>query len=101
MSDVSQLSYRELLKQRAALEAAIESARNGERQKAIEEINAKMLEYDIRPAELGKRSGAGKPKGNAVAARYRDPVSGNTWSGRGKPPLWIAGRDREQFAVEA
>ena len=29
--------------------------------------------------------------------KYRDPVSGQTWSGRGKEPAWIAGKDRTMF----
>ncbi|WP_413215926.1 H-NS family nucleoid-associated regulatory protein [Paraburkholderia kururiensis] len=32
-------------------------------------------------------------------AKYRDPVSGATWSGRRRAPGWIAGRDRDAFAV--
>ena len=33
------------------------------------------------------------------APKYRDPESGSTWSGRGKPPGWIRGKDREQFLI--
>ncbi len=35
-----------------------------------------------------------------VAIKYRDPETNKTWTGRGKPPLWIAGKDREQFLVK-
>jgi DNA-binding protein H-NS len=28
-----------------------------------------------------------------------DPYSGKTWTGRGKPPAWIAGRNREKFLI--
>jgi DNA-binding protein H-NS len=34
-----------------------------------------------------------------VAPKYRDPESGSTWSGRGKPPKWIAGQDRDSFLI--
>lgn len=34
-----------------------------------------------------------------VKAKYRDPATGKTWSGRGKAPLWLAGKDRATFAV--
>ena len=35
------------------------------------------------------------------AARYRDPKSGATWSGRGRAPLWIAGaKDRNKFLID-
>jgi len=46
----------------------------------------------------------GKAKGH-VAVKYRDPKSpGNTWTGRGRMPRWLAeairvGRKREDFLV--
>lgn len=59
-----------------------------------------------RPAGSGKKTkGKGKPKlaGKKVAIKYRDD-KGNTWTGRGKTPRWIAdaekaGKSREQFKV--
>ncbi|SAK48008.1 histone family protein nucleoid-structuring protein H-NS [Caballeronia pedi] len=34
-------------------------------------------------------------------AKYRDPKSGATWSGRGKAPAWLAGaRDRTKFLID-
>ena len=35
----------------------------------------------------------------SVAAKYRDPVTGQTWTGRGKAPKWIDGKDRNQFVI--
>lgn len=32
--------------------------------------------------------------------RYRDPESGRTWCGFGRPPDWIRGKDRERFRVQ-
>ena len=37
--------------------------------------------------------------GNKVAPKYIDPVSGNTWTGRGKAPKWIDGKDRAPFLI--
>lgn len=47
-----------------------------------------------------KRPGAPK----TVAPKYRHPESGETWSGRGKPPRWLAaaeaaGADRTSFLI--
>lgn len=44
---------------------------------------------------------ATKSTGNKVAPKYRDPVSGNTWTGRGKAPKWIEGQDRAPFLIDA
>jgi DNA-binding protein H-NS len=41
----------------------------------------------------------------AIAPKYRDPHSGETWAGRGRTPRWIiaaelAGGSREQFLIQ-
>ncbi|WP_175837002.1 H-NS family nucleoid-associated regulatory protein [Burkholderia anthina] len=36
-----------------------------------------------------------------VAPRYWNPQTGQTWSGRGRTPHWIAGKDREQYRIGA
>lgn len=39
---------------------------------------------------------------SAVAAKYRDPKTGATWSGHGRAPGWIAGaKDRTKFEITA
>lgn len=32
-------------------------------------------------------------------AKYRDPASGKTWSGMGRAPFWIVGKDRARFVA--
>jgi DNA-binding protein H-NS len=34
-----------------------------------------------------------------VAAKYRDPNSGQTWTGRGRSPKWLEGKDKKQFLI--
>ena len=34
-----------------------------------------------------------------VAPKYRDPETGATWSGRGRTPRWMAGKDPAQFTI--
>jgi DNA-binding protein H-NS len=34
-----------------------------------------------------------------VAPKYRNQATGETWTGRGKPPKWIQGQDRDQFLI--
>ncbi|WP_411829055.1 H-NS family nucleoid-associated regulatory protein [Paraburkholderia kururiensis] len=41
----------------------------------------------------------GRGMDGSPPAKYRDPVSGATWSGRGRAPRWIAGRDRDAFEI--
>ncbi|MFM0319989.1 H-NS family nucleoid-associated regulatory protein [Paraburkholderia nemoris] len=43
----------------------------------------------------------GQPKG-PQPAKYRDPKSGATWSGRGPAPAWLSGaKDRAKFVIVA
>ncbi|MCG5075853.1 H-NS family nucleoid-associated regulatory protein [Paraburkholderia tagetis] len=99
-------SYKELLAQREKLEKQIEEAKAREYAEVLDEIKQKMADYGITVAELGSGRGAGKGAKAAsrsrasVAPKYRDPETGSTWSGRGKPPRWIAGKDREKFLIE-
>ncbi|MBK3786995.1 H-NS histone family protein [Paraburkholderia aspalathi] len=94
-------SYLQLLAQRAQLDADIAAARAAERRAAIEQIRNQMTEYGITAAELDERRGRHRVPASQLAPRYRDPVSGATWSGRGRPPRWLAGRDRQAYRIDA
>ncbi|WP_341313764.1 H-NS family nucleoid-associated regulatory protein [Paraburkholderia sp. IMGN_8] len=49
---------------------------------------------------VGATSTKGQPKG-PQPAKYRDPKSGATWSGRGPAPAWLAGaKDRSKFLID-
>ena len=55
-----------------------------------------LTAQDVFPGRAAKA--AGKPA-SKVAAKYRDPATGQTWTGRGKAPKWIDGKDRNQFLI--
>lgn len=91
-------TYKELLVQRAQLEQQIAVARKAELAQAVHSIRSIIEEYglnqdDVFPPAKQKRSAG------PVAAKYRDPSTGQTWSGRGKPPNWIKDQDRSKFAI--
>ncbi len=93
--------------------------------KTVQDIVAKMLAFGITAKDLnaasGKASKAGKAKagspakraraksskstaGVPVAPKFRGP-NGETWSGRGLTPRWLAaleaqGRQRVDFAIK-
>ncbi len=98
-------TYRELQSQIERLQKEAEQARKTELANAIADIQAKMREYDLSPEDLGFGV-AGKRKAiksvrRPVAPKYRNTATGETWSGRGKPPKWMAGRDKSQFLIKA
>ncbi|UDG83349.1 H-NS histone family protein [Candidatus Vallotia lariciata] len=96
-------SYKDLLAQREKLEKQIEEAKAKELIRIINDIKQKMSDYGLTLADLGfgrsKMAKAVRPR-SGVAPKYRDPVSGSTWSGRGKPPKWIAGKNRDEYLIQ-
>jgi DNA-binding protein H-NS len=94
--------------------------------KTVQDILAKMHAFGITVKDLqpGKRRGpkgkasaktgkvvgakrkpAARKTGQVVAAKYRGP-NGETWSGRGLAPRWMAtliatGKTKEDFAIKA
>ncbi|MGY6271160.1 H-NS histone family protein [Achromobacter denitrificans] len=119
----------------AALQAKIEKEINKLQKKAeilqtkrrkpvISSIITSMREYDITPDEIIAAYGASKPgraapgrrkaspaarpanaAKRAVAPKYRHPQTGETWSGRGKAPRWLAaeeaaGATRDSFLIK-
>lgn len=96
-------SLKDLLQQREALEKAIAEARQNEISAAVTKVREIVAEYgltaqDVFPGRAGK-SAAPKSAASKVAPKYRDPSTGQTWTGRGKAPKWIEGKDRAQFAI--
>lgn len=37
--------------------------------------------------------------GDTAAAKYRDPDSGKTWTGCGRPSRWLDGRNKEDVLI--
>ncbi len=96
-------SYKELKAKAEDLMRQAEAARKAETAAVIADIKVKMADYGITLADIG---GAAKKPGTrkSVAAKYRHTATGETWSGRGRPPHWLAdevakGKKREEFLV--
>ncbi len=110
-------TYQELIAQRAALEKQtadlekqIADTLKAERSNVINQIKTLMADHGITTADLGSKVGR-PPKAAAtgaptrkVAAKFRDPSTGETWSGRGLKPKWLtaaleSGRKIEEFTL--
>jgi len=98
-------TLKELLAQREALQDQLNVARQRQAEIVLAEIVAKMGEYKISLAELmGHNTQVKAPAAVAAttgAPKYRDAVSGATWSGRGRAPHWIVDKNRDEFLVSA
>lgn len=91
-------SLKEIQAQIADLQRQAEQQRSNELSGAIQEIKDLMAEYGITADDLqpGRKKGAAK---KPAAVQFRHPSTGDTWSGRGRTPNWLAGQDKEQFRV--
>jgi DNA-binding protein H-NS len=94
-------SYQEILNQIQQLQQQAEEVRKQEMASAIAEIKRLMAQYDISPADLGFGGRGGKGRGKGHAAKYRDPISGKTWSGRGRRPAWVVAAEAEGKNLES
>ncbi|MBJ2142578.1 H-NS histone family protein [Delftia acidovorans] len=92
-------SYTDLLARKAELDAQIAAAQAERKAEGIAAARALIQEHALTAADVFPAQGK-KAKSSVGAPKYRDPATGATWTGRGKPPNWINGKDREQFLIE-
>jgi DNA-binding protein H-NS len=95
-------SYLDVKAQIAKLEKQAQDLFKKEVATVIAKIQGLMQEYGLTPDDIAGRVKAFKdykaPNSTkkvktskpAVIPKYRDPVSGKTWTGHGKAPAWIA-----------
>ena len=102
------INLSQLLSQKAELEKQIAEMQRNERAEAIAQVRTLMAQYDLSVADIAAKAGGPKisgPKAGAkVAAKYRNPATGDTWSGRGLKPKWMtaalaAGKSISDFAL--
>jgi DNA-binding protein H-NS len=64
------------------------------RGRAIEQARSLVSQYQLEQSDIFKDA-----RSKAVAPKYRDAATGLTWSGRGRAPAWLDGKDRAAFAI--
>ena len=90
-------SYKELKAQIDKLQQEAELVRAHESTVVIANIRKLMNEYRINASDLGISTLTSRRKSSPI--KFRDPETGFTWSGRGREPTWIKGKDRTKYAV--
>lgn len=93
---MSTKTYKELIAERTALEAQIEAARKQELIDVVAQIRGLVKDYGLTADDIFT---APRASTNRVAPKFRDPETGKTWTGRGKEPTWIKGKDRNQYSI--
>jgi DNA-binding protein H-NS len=103
-------TYQSVREQIAKLEQQAEALRRQELKTVIAQVREVIAQYGLTASDLGLAGGrvaarAGKARrvrAGVGVAKYRDPKTGQTWTGRGRPPAWIAAaKDRDAFLIDA
>lgn len=89
-------TLKDLIAARTHLDAEIARARKLESDAALVKVRALVEEFGFTAQQVFPW----RPAAPKVQAKYRDEKSGATWTGRGKPPAWIAGKDRDDFLID-
>ena len=94
-------SLKDLLSQIESLQSQVAEVRQREVGDAIAKVRAIIDEYQLTAADIfpGSRAKSAPKKSGKVAAKYRDPLTGNTWSGRGLAPKWLAGKNKADYLI--
>jgi DNA-binding protein H-NS len=98
-----------LLRQQQEIAKSIAEFQSAQRASVINEIKTLMAQHGITAADLAATGRKASPsvdkEPSKVAAKYRDPATGSTWSGRGLKPRWLSaaienGHTQEEFLIE-
>lgn len=107
-------TYQAVRAEIAKLEKQAEELRRNELKTIIAQVRQVVADYGLTAADIGLAGGRAGKAGrvarktpvrasrSAGVAKYRDPKTGQTWTGHGRPPAWIvAAKDREAFLIDA
>lgn len=105
-------TYQAVRAEIAKLEKQAEALRRQELKTIIAQVRQVIADYGLTAADLGlggartvggrKRAATAGRRPSAGVAKYRDPKTGQTWTGHGRPPAWIAAaKDRDSFLIGA
>ena len=94
-------TYAEYVQQIAKLQSLAEEARKNEINGAIQKIKELMELHGVTVQDLAKtqRVKSTKAKKGTVAAQFKNSETGETWTGRGRAPRWLDGKDKESYRI--
>jgi DNA-binding protein H-NS len=103
-SNTAERELDQMLAQQAEIAARVDAQRQGLKTAVLAEMREKIARYGLTADELGfTQTAAPAPvpvgDGTVSVPKYRDPQSGRTWSGRGRTPVWLHGKDRLAYLI--
>lgn len=96
MSDLKSLRA-----ERGRLYDLLADARARETAAALARFKEEVALLGITEKEVRAALGYDKKAKNRLPPKYRDPTTGNTWSGKGRMPGWLVGKRLDDYHVDA
>jgi DNA-binding protein H-NS len=96
-------TLKDLILQKEKLEQLIQETRQTELSEAVSKVKELITEYGLTQDDIfgtTRTAKKGKVGVTKVAAKYRDPISGKEWSGRGLAPKWLLGKQKSDFLIK-
>lgn len=106
--DISSLNSRELLELAEKAKAEAATLRENEKRAARDRVNEFAVSLGFSIAELfgaeSKPATKVKAPRSKAAPKYRNPITGETWTGKGRQPVWFklriaAGKTAESLLI--
>ncbi|WP_334016303.1 H-NS histone family protein [Burkholderia cepacia] len=92
-------TIRELQKQLGQLNLLVEETKQREKQVKLKQIAEDVKKYGITEIELLRAAGFAKAKRKKAPAKYYDPNTGQSWSGKGPQPQWLVDKNLDDFII--
>lgn len=86
-------------KQLGQLNLIVEETKQQEKQTKLKQIAENVKEYGITEIELLRAAGFVKAKRKKTPAKYYDPDTGQSWSGKGPRPKWLVGKNLDDYLI--
>ena len=96
-------SIKDLIAERQRLDDLLDEARRIEKEGALKDIAELAAQHNISIVEIACALGhAPKKTGRTdLPAAFYDPVTGRSWTGRGRTPWWLEGKALEDYRVHS
>lgn len=93
-------TYAEYKIQIEELHRQAEVQREAEVAAVKDQIRTLMANYGLTLADLGPAKSKARKERAPVPVKYRDDTTGETWTGRGRAPKWLDGKDKADYLIK-
>lgn len=93
-------TYAEYKVQIEELQRQAEAQREAEIAAVKDQIRTLMTSYGLTLADLGPAKIKTRKERAPVPVKYRDDATGETWTGRGRAPKWLEGKNKDDYLIK-